>query len=109
MQRQSGQASRVRKLKGAKAWLVTWGWHGDDASRKEKIAAILSPRRSGKWMRDFVEALYINDPEMFTLSERLALALDRKGSPYHIIERDHDPPYQERATWKNRPRPRIST
>jgi hypothetical protein len=121
-----------------KAWLVTWEWCGDHAKGQQKVAAILNPRFSGRRVREFVEALYINDADTFTLSERLALALDRSKNPYQAqfgridgvpwegriycghnpflfarlvdgLILERDEHHQEKARWQDCPKPKLQS
>jgi hypothetical protein len=63
-----------------KAWLVTWERMGSHAQEMEPIAAILNSRTSGKRVLEIVELIYAN--EMYTLSERMLFARDKKRNPY---------------------------
>jgi hypothetical protein len=68
-----------------KAWLITWDWIGDHARRDLKVVAIISSRRSSRWVQEFIEQRFV-DLE-YTLSERVAYARNRKKSPY-LVELD---------------------
>ena len=63
-----------------KAWLVTWEWAGNHARVKDPIAAILSPRLSGKRVREIVEFIYVN--AKYSLGERASYANNKKFNPY---------------------------
>lgn len=55
-----------------KAWLVTWEWGVDDFDKykaKDRVAAILNPRRSGERIRELVELLYVR--KFYTLSQQM--------------------------------------
>lgn len=62
------------------AWLITWKWFGDHAAVEDDVVAIVSYRRSGSYIKDFMENLYIEKTSSF--SEKLAYAKDRKAIPY---------------------------
>jgi hypothetical protein len=49
-----------RRLKGRKAWLVTWDWAGDHAAMPERevVAAVLRPQTSPDTVKRIVELLY---------------------------------------------------
>ena len=62
------------------AWLITWKWFGDHAAVEDDVVAIVSYRRSGSYIKDLMENLYIEKTSSF--SEKLAYAKDRKAIPY---------------------------
>jgi hypothetical protein len=118
--------------RGQSAWLVTWRSFDDD-SKQGQIAAILSPRLGGERVREFVELLYL--AEYSTTSDKIAYMSGTAEDPYPAtfgqtldyhpwhgqiscghhpflfarivddlkIEQDADG--NERATWKERPKP----
>jgi hypothetical protein len=73
---------RVQRGILVKAWLVTWEGDGERAKVKIKnrIAAILNSRTSAERVRELVEFIYVN--EWYSVSERLAYAKSRRGTPY---------------------------
>lgn len=71
-----------RKVRGVRAWLVTWdgvGAHAEVAEH-ERIVAILNPRLSPRTVRDIVTQLYLNSK--MSLSERIEYALHPRRNPY---------------------------
>lgn len=62
------------------AWLITWEWIGDHAAVEQKIVAILNYRKSAKYVKDFIEQLYIEKTS--TVTEKMSFAKDRKSNPY---------------------------
>ncbi len=62
------------------AWVITWEWANDSASKEKKVAAILNYRRSPEQVKMIVEALY-NSSE-YALSDQFSIAKDRKSNPY---------------------------
>jgi hypothetical protein len=116
-----------RKLK---AWLVTWEWMGDHAKRPDKVAE--DPRLPAERVRRIVELLYHREA---SLSEKVDWRLRHNRQPYpakfmHIegtqwlgniycgdnpwlfarlvddLEVESDGQGNEKATWKDRYKPR---
>ncbi len=73
-------ATRKSAAQTISAWLVTWDWAGDHAARSPKVAAVLSPRLSGRTVARWVEQLYLDSE--FEPSERIAYIAAPQRNPY---------------------------
>ena len=62
------------------AWLITWESANMNIPQSEKVAAILSSRKSSEQVRDLIEFLYCNATG--SLSERAGFARNRRTWPY---------------------------
>lgn len=69
-----------KKDRGISAWLITWEKIGSHVKKPRKVAAILNPRIGHERIKEIVELLYVN--EIFTLSESISYAQNRKYNPY---------------------------
>ena len=74
-------------MESMKAWLITWERMGNHAREMEPVAAILNSRTSSKRVLEIVELIYAN--EMYTLSERMLFARDKKRNPYRAYFATH--------------------
>ncbi len=86
------------------AWLVTWEMSGDLVDIKDKIAAILSSRRSERSIVPFLEMLYLratsSASEMAYYANRSHL-LQHRVEVIHII---NGVPHGDRISYGNNPR-----
>jgi hypothetical protein len=73
-------ARGARRRGGIRAWLVTWESARADALPRQRVAAVLDPRLSGRRVLEIVELLYAN--ASYDPSEMIASAKRRKNSPY---------------------------
>jgi hypothetical protein len=121
-----------RKVRGRKAWLVTWEWAGDHAKRVDPVAAVFKPQFSGERVRELVEFLHATLE--YSLRERMEIALGLRSNPYAAefgaisghrwtgeVICGHNPFLRARlvddllidqdnqATWVERPRPTFPT
>lgn len=68
-----------------KAWLVTWEWGVADFGKHtntENVAAVITSRRSGESVRQFVELIYVT--KFYTLSQRMDWARGGKSHLSHF-------------------------
>ncbi len=63
-----------------KAWLITWDWTGDAAAVADRIAGILSVRKSPQYVAEIVEFLYAQSRA--NIEELAAYAKNRNNVPY---------------------------
>ena len=70
------KSNPLKKTKIKSAWLITKEG-GKDCG---KVVAILNYRKTGEYVRDFIENLYI--AENYSLHEKLTYARNRKNNPY---------------------------
>jgi len=68
------------RRRGISAWLVTWEWTSDSASVVDRIAAVISPRKSPETVAAFVEWYYALGSS--TVAELVSYARNRKNNPY---------------------------
>lgn len=62
-------------------WLITWEWSGDHAKVDKSLITVLNYRRSGEYVRKFVEQLYAID----CYSDQEILDLARNKKIIHIL------------------------
>lgn len=74
-----GVSKRARE-RGISAWLVTWDWAGEHASRHPRVVAILNPRMSGSRVAEIVERLYSESE--YDPSEQIEVLLHPERNPY---------------------------
>ena len=62
-----------------KAWIIRWSWIGDHAEVKQPEVAILSARKSPKYVLAYVQA--VHDTKTYTLKEQQELSRYNKPTP----------------------------
>jgi len=67
-------------VKMKSAWVVTWEWSHRDAAVDRKVAALLNYRKTGHFVRDVVEYLYMN--RGYNAAEMAQCAKDPSSNPY---------------------------
>ena len=67
-------------MKTKTAWLTTWEWIGDHARRENKVVAVTNYRKSGDYVRNLVEQLYIANTS--SAVEMASYAKDASTNPY---------------------------
>jgi len=68
-------------IRSMKAWLLTWQWY--DSDKLEKIAAILSSRRSDRHIRDVVELIVMASE--YNASDMAYFANKKRESQFKAI------------------------
>jgi hypothetical protein len=84
------------RRRGISAWLVTWEWTSDSASVVDRIAAVISGRKSTASVAEFVEWYYALTS--FSAAELVAYARSPKSNPYRAttMEMINHVPHGER-------------
>jgi hypothetical protein len=70
------------------AWLVTWEWSGDHARVEDPVVALFNYRWPGETVRLVVEQIY--SALKYSISDKFAVARNRKNTPYPAQARDID-------------------
>jgi hypothetical protein len=70
------------------AWLVTWEWSGDHARVEDPVVALFNYRWPGETVRLVVEQIY--SALKHSISDKFAVARNRKNTPYPAQARDID-------------------
>src|SRR3990172_4988231 len=77
---------KSRRPTRTNAWLVTWDWCGRHAAVADRVAAILSSRKSEDSIMKFVEFLYLHATGY---PEELAYYANRRHRIPYKAQRDH--------------------
>lgn len=62
------------------AWLITWEWAGNHAAMDKKVVSLINYRKTGEYIRNFVEQLYIVHNS--TDGEKASYAKNSHSNPY---------------------------